>query len=146
MLWVDASLADDLRDSKSTSGAYLAIVGPNTFAPIMSFAKQLTAVFHFNTESEIIALEEAVRTEGLPILTFWETVVAILFSQPATAPANGFTAARSVPTQSFYFPLPSPASHHRKSQARGGGLRSPMDPSSQSQVNLWRSFPLGSIT
>ena len=29
MLWVDASLAGDLRDSKSTSGAYLAIVGPN---------------------------------------------------------------------------------------------------------------------
>ena len=40
MLWVDASLADDLRDSKSTSGAYLAIVGPNTFAPIMSFVKK----------------------------------------------------------------------------------------------------------
>ena len=74
MLWVDASLADDLRDSKSTSGAYLAIVGPNTFAPIMSFAKKQTAVFHSSTESEIIALEEAVRTEGLPILTFWETV------------------------------------------------------------------------
>ena len=80
MLWVDASLADDLRDSKSASGAYLAIVGPNTFAPIMSFAKKLTAVFHSSTESEIIALEEAVRTEGLPMLTFWETVVVILSS------------------------------------------------------------------
>ena len=56
-------------------------------------------MFHSSTESEIIALEEAVRTEGLPILTFWETVVAILFSQPVTAPANGFTAARSVPKQ-----------------------------------------------
>ena len=122
MLWVDVSLADDLRDSKSTSGAYLAIVGPNTFAPIMSFAKKQTAVFHSSTESEIIALEEAVRTEGLPILTFWETVVAILFSQPATVPANGFTATRSVPNQSFYVPLPSPASHHRKSQVRGGGF------------------------
>ena len=89
MLWVDASLADDLRDSKSTSGAYLAIVGPNTFAPIMSFAKKQTAVFHSSTESEIIALEEAVRTEGLPILTFWETVVAILSRQPGIAPASG---------------------------------------------------------
>ena len=45
MLWVDASLADDLRDSKSTSGAYLAIVGPNTFAPIMSFAKNRRLCF-----------------------------------------------------------------------------------------------------
>ena len=85
---VDVSLADDLRDSKSTSGAYLAIVGPNTFAPIMSFANKQTAVFHCSIESEIIALEEAVRTEGLPILTFWETVVVICSSQPAVAPAS----------------------------------------------------------
>ena len=40
MLWVDASLADDLRDSKSTSVVYLGIVGPNSFAPVMSFAKK----------------------------------------------------------------------------------------------------------
>ena len=45
MHWVDASLADHLRDSKSTSGAYLAIVGPNTFAPIMSFAKNTRLCF-----------------------------------------------------------------------------------------------------
>ena len=62
------------------------------------------------------------RTEGLPILTFWETVVAILSSQPAVAPATG-TATRSVPKQSFYRPLPSPASqiHSRGSLVRGGG-------------------------
>ena len=39
MLWVDAGLAYDLRDSRATSGADLAIVGPNSFAPIISFAK-----------------------------------------------------------------------------------------------------------
>ena len=39
MLWVDTSLANDLLDSKSTSGAYLAIVGPSDFASINSFAK-----------------------------------------------------------------------------------------------------------
>ena len=70
MLWVDASLADELRDSNSTSGAYLAIVGPNSSATLVSFAKKQTAVAHSRTESEIIALEEVVRTEGLPILTF----------------------------------------------------------------------------
>ena len=136
MLWVDASLADDLRDSKSTSGAYLAIVGPNTFAPIMSFAKKQTAVFHSSTESEIIALEEAVRTEGLPILTFWETVIAILSNQPAVAPATG-TATRSIPKQSFYRPLPSPAfqTHNRKFIVRGGVLTVP---SSQLPVSSWR--------
>ena len=134
MLWVDASLADDLRDSKSTSGAYLAIVGPNTFAPIMSFAKKHTAVFHSSTEREIIALEEAVRIDGLPILTFWETVVAILFSQPAIAPAIGFPK-HQIPKQTFYRPLPSPATHNRKPLVRGVVL---MVFSSQLPVNSWR--------
>ena len=54
-----------LGDSKPTSGAYRVIVGPNSFAFIMSFQKKQTAVAHSGTESEIIAFEEAVRTEGL---------------------------------------------------------------------------------
>ena len=126
MLWVDASLADDLRDSKSACGAYLAIVGPNSFAPIMSFAKKQTAVSHSSIESEIIALEEAVRTEGLPILTFWETVVAILYSRPAIAPATS-AATHHFPKQSFYSLLPSPVlSIHNRDNVRrpvcGGGV------------------------
>ena len=84
MLWVDASLAEYLSDSKSTSGAYLAIVGPNSFAPIMGFARKQTAMFHASIDIEIIALEEAVRIEGLPILTFWETIVCILSDRLAT--------------------------------------------------------------
>ena len=56
MLWVDASLADDLLDSKSTSGAYLALVGQNSCAPIMSFAKKQMSVAHSNIENKIIAL------------------------------------------------------------------------------------------
>ena len=70
MLWVDVSLADDLRDSKSTSGAYLAFGGPNTFAPIMSFAQKQSACSQSSTEINFIALEEAVSAEGSPILTF----------------------------------------------------------------------------
>ena len=56
MVWVDASFAYDLRYSKSTSGAYLVIFGPISFAAIISFAKKQTAVAHSNIESEIIAL------------------------------------------------------------------------------------------
>ena len=33
-LFVDASFAGDLEDSKSTNGAYLCIVGPRTFVPV----------------------------------------------------------------------------------------------------------------
>ena len=62
----------------------------------MSFAKKQTAVSHSSIESEIIALEEAVRIEGLPILSFWETVVAILSSRPAIALITG-TDANKVP-------------------------------------------------
>ena len=38
-LFTDASFAGDLRDSKSTSGAYMCLVGPNTFVPITWFCK-----------------------------------------------------------------------------------------------------------
>ena len=34
MLFSDASFAGDLKDSKSTSGGILVLVGPNTFLPI----------------------------------------------------------------------------------------------------------------
>ena len=37
--YCDASFADDIRESKSTSDCYLAIVGPNTFVPVTSFSK-----------------------------------------------------------------------------------------------------------
>jgi len=56
--YCDASFADDLATSKSTSGFYLAIVGPNTFMPVTSFAKRQTAVSHSTTESEMVSLEE----------------------------------------------------------------------------------------
>ena len=88
----------------------------------MSFANKLTAVSHSSNESQIIALEEVVRIEGLPILTFWETVVAILYSRPATAPTAASTATRSFLKQTFYRPLLSPAFqvHNRRSLVRGG--------------------------
>ena len=80
----------------------------------------------------MIVLEEAVRTEGLPILTFWETVVAILSSRPAAAPAAS-TTSRPFPKQSFYSPLPSPVTtiHNRdnvRRPVRGGVFLLPADP------------------
>ena len=78
--YCDASLADGIRESKSTSGCYLAIAGPHTFEPVTSFSKRQGAVSHSSTEAEIISLEEAVRSEGLSVLTFWEHVV-LLFGE-----------------------------------------------------------------
>ncbi len=85
--YVDASFADDVNDSKSTSGMFIAIVGPHTFVPITAFSKRQNAVSHSSTESEIVALEEAVRSEGLPTLTFWEHVV-MLFGTPKAQTAQ----------------------------------------------------------
>jgi len=71
----DASFAGDLRDSKSTSGCYLCLVGPRTFVPITWFAKKQGAVSHSSTEAEIISLDACLRMEGIPCLVFWSQVV-----------------------------------------------------------------------
>ena len=63
-LFVDASFAGDLTDSKSTKGAILVIVGPNTWVPITWICKKQGAVSHSSSEAEIISLEAATRMEG----------------------------------------------------------------------------------
>ena len=85
--YCDASFADELKSSKSTSGMFIAIVGPDTFMPINAFAKKQGAVSHSSIESETISLEESLRTGALPILTFWEHVVQ-LFGKPKKTKAG----------------------------------------------------------
>ena len=77
-MFCDASFAGDLRDSKSTSGMYLCLVGPNTFVPITWFCKKQGAVSHSTTEAEMIALETATRLEGLTSLALWDLVIEVL--------------------------------------------------------------------
>ena len=96
MLYTDADFAGDTQTSKSTSGCYVAIVGPNTFAPITAMCKKQTCVSHSSTESEIVAAEYAVRTEGLQILTFWEHVVQ-LFPRPGTTTTQRTTTTTAKP-------------------------------------------------
>ncbi len=48
--------------------------------PVTSFSKRQGAVSHSSTEAGIISLEEAVHSEGLSVLTFWEHVV-LLFGE-----------------------------------------------------------------
>ena len=74
-LYCDADFAGDRQTSKSTSGRVLALVGPKTFAPIAAASKGQSAVSHSSTESEMISLEEAVRTEGIPALSFWDAIL-----------------------------------------------------------------------
>ena len=78
LLFSDADYAGDVASANSTSGLYLAIVGPNTFAPITASCKKQTCVSHSSTESEIVAAEQAIRTEGLQALAFWELATELL--------------------------------------------------------------------
>ena len=88
VLFSDASFAGDLEDSKSTSGAYLILVGPRTYVPISWFCKKQGAVSHSSSEAEVIALEACARLEGIPALIFWEQVLEV-FGPKSPQPKPG---------------------------------------------------------
>ena len=97
MLYTDADFAGDKVTSKSTSGCYVAISGPNTFAPITAMCKKQGCVSHSSTESGIVAAEYAIRTEGLQILTFWEHVTQLMSSKSS----NGYTTTTTTTTKTI---------------------------------------------
>ena len=68
IVYCGADFAGDTRASKSTSGCYIALVGPNAFMPLSSLCKKQTVVSHSSTESEIIAMEVALCSEVIHIL------------------------------------------------------------------------------
>jgi len=76
-MFADASFASWLKDSKSTSGAILCLMGPNTYVPISWFCKKQGSISNSSTESELISLDAALRTEGIPALMLWETVLDV---------------------------------------------------------------------
>ena len=87
MVYVDASFADCVGTSKSTSRCLIALAGPNTFIPIAAICKKQTCVSHSSAESEIVAAELSLRTEALPLLTLWDLVVEVMHGKaPTEAP------------------------------------------------------------
>jgi len=88
VLFSDADFAGDMVTAKSTSGCYLAIVGPNTFAPITASCTKQTCVSHSSIASEIVAAERGIRTEGLQALAFWELVTELLGTNQLTKAAK----------------------------------------------------------
>ncbi len=77
VLFSDASFAGDLVGSKSTTGGFLVLVGPNTWCPITWLCKKQGAVSHSSSEAEIIALDACTRMEGLPALMLWDLVIDV---------------------------------------------------------------------
>ena len=75
VMYCDADFGGDHKDSKSTSGALTALVGPNSFVPISALCKKQSVVSPSSTEAEGVSLDTALRNEGLPILNFWESII-----------------------------------------------------------------------
>ena len=113
MLFTDADFAGNLRDSKSTTGIFMAMVGPNTFFPLGAISKTQSAVSHSSTEAEVIALDYAIRVEGLPALTFWENVVPLFWDNASPGGIQRYH--RPLPRQNPG--LASPENHCRTSSS-----------------------------
>ena len=63
-----ADVAQGLETSRSTSGVFL-FVGPLTRSPLLqAISKSQICGSHSTPEAEIVALDCAIRTEGLPAL------------------------------------------------------------------------------
>ena len=69
VLFSDASFAGDLKDSKSTTGGFLCLVGPSTCCPITWLCKKPGAISH--------SISEAEENESTPSLISWDLVFEV---------------------------------------------------------------------
>ena len=74
-LFVDADFAGDRDDAKSTSGSFLAIVGPNSFFPVQWASRKQTSVSRSTTESEVVSLAAGMFGEALPALNLFDLIL-----------------------------------------------------------------------
>ena len=74
-LWVDADLASDRADHKSTSGGLLALVGPNSFFPIGAYCNKQGAQSLSTPEAEIVALTKNLQELVYPMLGLFELLL-----------------------------------------------------------------------
>ena len=72
-LFADSDHAGE-HDSRSTSGCFLALIGPNTFYPLTAFSKKQTSTAMSSIEAEVIAANVALRAVGLPSSCLWEVI------------------------------------------------------------------------
>jgi len=72
MLFVDADFCGEKEDTKSTSGSYLVLKGPNSFFPLWWSSKRQTSTSRSTTEAEVVSLASALFSEGLPMMSLWD--------------------------------------------------------------------------
>ena len=74
-VWSDADFAGCKITMRSTSGSFLAILGPNSFFPLTGYSRKQTAVSHSTPEAELVAASAALKGEALPGLDLWEKLL-----------------------------------------------------------------------
>ena len=74
-LYADADFAGDTETKRSTSGVHLCIRGPHSSFPLTGVSKRQGCVSHSTPEAEIVAADFALRTEGIPSLDLWGTLL-----------------------------------------------------------------------
>ena len=79
-LFQDSDFAEDLEDSKATSGGILCIFGSRTLVPAGWMCMKQTSVSHSSTECEVISLDAGLRMDGMPALDLWDVVIEVLHS------------------------------------------------------------------
>ncbi len=79
-LVTDADFAGDKSDSRSTSGVFIAAIGPHTYAHIFCVSKEQGCMSTSTCESEVDAMNLGLR-EAMPVLDLWQALYPA-FSAP----------------------------------------------------------------
>ena len=75
VLYTDADFAGDVQTSRSTSGVFLCLKGPNSFVPLSALSKRQSCVSHSTPEAEIVAADAGLRSEAIPEAGLWEALL-----------------------------------------------------------------------
>ena len=74
-LFADADFAGCADSQRSTSGVFLALIGPNSFFPLGALSKRQGCVSTSTPEAEVVAAQYAVQKMGIPSLSLWELLL-----------------------------------------------------------------------
>ena len=111
-LYTDADVAGCQSTNKSTTGAYLALEGPNSHFGISTISKKQGCVSYSTPEAEIVAGAFGHRQGGIPGMVMWETL---------SGQRSGVTKASDIPKPGGGG-LDQPASSRNGSGDASGGV------------------------
>ena len=75
-LYVDADFCGEIEHTKSNSGMFLVMVGPNTWFPLAWQSKRQSSTARSTTEAELISLAKAFFPHAIPMLNLFDILIA----------------------------------------------------------------------